>query len=444
LTALAGFPALQRDDFPTFLTALMAGEVVRPRAGLHARLSIWGPIEARLQQADLIVLGGLNEGSWPETQAPDPFLSRKMREALPLPQPEYRIGLDAHDFAAALGAPEVVLTRARRVEGAPSIPSRWLMRLEAVLKALKLELPLLAQGDPAALMRHLDLPDGPPRPAGQPHPAPPVAARPRQLSITDVEAWLANPYRLYARRILRLKPLDPLAPEPGAAEKGTLIHTILDRFLKAPSASEPLAALIDLGRAVFDEFKIPPALRLIWWPRFARIAAWFVEMQAGRAKEGIKNLASEAEGKLAFPAPGGTFQLTGKIDRVDRRPEGLEIIDYKTGTIPAKDDVESGARPQLPLSAAIVEGGGLKPIAGAVAQLAYWQISGGTIRGMEKIMTATPIEILNRLQNRVTLFDNPSVPYTARPPKPSARDYHAAYAHLARTAEWANDAEGEE
>src|SRR3546814_2943952 len=100
----------------------------------HPRLHIWGPLEARLQHADIVILGGLNEGTWPREARPDPWLSRPMRERFGLPLPERRIGLSAHDFAQAFCAPRVMLTRAEKVDGAPTVPSRFLARLETVLR----------------------------------------------------------------------------------------------------------------------------------------------------------------------------------------------------------------------------------------------------------------------------------------------------------------------
>ena len=86
---------------------------LREQPGVHIR--IFGPLEARLQDIDRVVLGGLNEGSWPPETRTDPWLSRPMRLKLGLDLPERRVGLAAHDFAQALGAKEVILTRAAKV-----------------------------------------------------------------------------------------------------------------------------------------------------------------------------------------------------------------------------------------------------------------------------------------------------------------------------------------
>ncbi len=123
-------------ELPALLESLLAAEAVRPPYGQHPRLFIWGLLEARLQHADLLVLGGLNEGTWPALPAPDPWLAPRLRAELGLPSLERRIGLAAHDFASALGAPRVLVTRARRDARAPAIASRFWLRLEAMTGGL--------------------------------------------------------------------------------------------------------------------------------------------------------------------------------------------------------------------------------------------------------------------------------------------------------------------
>ena len=136
LESAAAGPKVSLQAYPGLLEGLLAGQAVRPRFGRHPRLHIWGPLEARLQHADVVVLGSLNEGTWPAEVESGPWLSRPMRRDFGLPPPERRIGLAAQDFAQAFTAPRLFLTRAERVEGTPTVPSRWLLRLEALRRAL--------------------------------------------------------------------------------------------------------------------------------------------------------------------------------------------------------------------------------------------------------------------------------------------------------------------
>jgi ATP-dependent helicase/nuclease subunit B len=449
LAGLAGFPPVAAAGYGPLLDSLMASPVVRSPIGQHPRLSILGTMEARLQQADLVILGGLNEGTWPESTPPDPFLSRPMREDIGLPVPEFRIGLSAHDFITGLAAPEVVLTRALRVKGVPTVASRWLLRLEAVLRAAKTGLPL--RPDFAGMMRRLDTPEGPVTPAGRPAPRPPLAVRPRHMSVSDVQAWIEDPYRLYARRILCLRELDPLGAEPGAADRGTIIHALLEWFVTEYPRDLPADALETLekkGRQAFDAAKLPPALETFWWPRFLRIAAWVADQERTRRAEGIFPAAVEVKGRLDFPAPGGIFTLTATADRIDRHPGGwLEIIDYKTGAVPSARAVIAGEKPQLPLEAAIAEAGGFAGLdAAEVPRVSYWKLSGTAEAGKAQSFEGRPKDILDLLKRRVAAFDDPATPYTANPPGAAGErhGYHRAYEQLARLREWSGEADDDD
>src|SRR5437879_5481411 len=238
---------------PAVSKARSAGPVVRLGYGQHPRLAIWGLVEARLQQADLLVLGGLNEGTWPGPAAYDPWMSRQMRQEFGIALPERAIGIAAHDFALGLGAPAVALTRATRREGVPTVPSRWLLRLDTVLRAVGLDGELAAEPEsaPAAALRAQPGQRGPPPPA---MPCPPLAARPRQLSVTQIETWIRDPYAIYARHILRLKALDELDADPGRAELGIAVHDALGEFVRCypqDLPADPEAELIAIGRDKF-------------------------------------------------------------------------------------------------------------------------------------------------------------------------------------------------
>ncbi|MEE8270833.1 MAG: double-strand break repair protein AddB, partial [Alphaproteobacteria bacterium] len=449
--AARDFPPIRPAHYPGLIDALLAGRVVRPRFGDHPRLSIWGPLEARLQQPDLLILGGLNEGTWPAEPAPDPWMSRPMRQRFGLPAPERRIGLAAHDFAQALAAPRVALTRAERVDGTPTVPSRWLMRLDAVAKGAGLAFDPIRSDAPGAHLawaRALDVPDAV-RPCPPPEPRPPVAARPRRLSVTAIGTWMADPYEIYARRILHLKALDPIEADPAAAERGQLIHDALSRFIDDCRASAPdgalppdaLDRLLRHGGETFESVMVYPGVRAFWWPRFRRIAAWVVDRERSRRPDALP-LATEVEGGMAVPGPAGPFTLTARADRIDRRADGtLAVIDYKTGTVPTARQIRAGYAPQLPLEALIATAGGFDGVPPATAaELAYWKLSGGDPAG--KVQSVKPDEIADLiattgdgLARLIAEFDDPATPYRSQP-RPDFVPHYTDYAHLARVLEW--------
>ncbi|HEX3538224.1 MAG TPA: double-strand break repair protein AddB [Stellaceae bacterium] len=438
IAAARDFPPLAGRDYPALFEALAAGAVVRPAFGRHPRLAIWGLVEARLQQADRVVLGGLNEGTWPGPAAFDPWMSRQMREEFGIALPERAIGIAAHDFAQALGAPQVALTRAARREGVPTVPSRWLLRLDAVLRAAGLENALGPEPDIAGAVLARNLP-GPHRPRPVARPCPPVTARPRQLSVTQVEMWRRDPYAIYARHILRLRPLDDLDADPSRADLGNAVHEALAQFVGRHPHGLPVDAereLLEIAENSFADWLSRPSIWAFWWPRFERVARWFVAEEAARHGD-IALSVSEQRGTLVVAAPAGPFTVSAVADRIDRLTDGgLVIIDYKTGQLPQKREIDNGLALQLPLEGAIARDGGFAAIAGEPRRLEYWRLSGGEPAGQRKpIGDGDPVALIDRTVAEVTAlvarFDNPGEPYLVVPVL-QWRPRYSDYEHLER------------
>lgn len=450
-------PAIAPADYPGLFTALLERQVVRPRGGTDPRIHIWGALEARLQRVDLVVLGGLNEGTWPGQTRLDPLLSRPMRAALALEPPERRIGLAAHDFAQALGHAEVWLTRAAREDGEPKVASRWLQRLTAYAGE-DLTKAMLARGaERLAWARGLDAEERRDPPV-RPRPSPPVALRPRQLSVTQIETLIRDPYAIYARRVLRLAPFEPLAKLPDARERGTLIHDILEELIAArprgPFDAAAEAELLAIGRRAFDAESDFPEFETLLWPRFERIARWLVRTEA--AWTDVAERRAERRGSLAVTTD---FTLTARADRVDALiGGGLAIIDYKTGTPPSMNEVLS-LSPQLPLEALIARAGGFEGIEPAEPErLAYYRLSGrgegGELcdrsfrpshGGKDAVTLDEALAVTEqRLAELVAYFAGAEAEYVSQKiPKPG-RSFVGDYDHLARIAEWATSEAEEE
>lgn len=430
---------------PTYgalFAAGLAGEVREEAFRPDPRIAIWGPLEARMQSADLVILGGLNEGVWPDPPAPDPWLSRPMRKAIGLPAPERQLGLAAHDVLQAACAPEVILSRAAKIAGAPATQSRWLARLVTLLRGV----------DDAALERMrargrvwTDLVDPLTRPARlrapavRPAPRPPVGARPRQLSATQVETLIRDPYAIYARKILNLRPLDPIGRDTDARDRGTALHDVLERFgeLTRDPGADPGAAFAQAVQARLGQPDVPETLRRLWRARLARIAPVFLREEAARRALGAP-AGFEAEGERRAGAQ--DFTLTARADRIDRRHDGtLAIYDYKTGAIPSDKQIGLFAK-QMPLEAEIAASGGFAGISEAgVAELAHISLGGGKGAGAATAVKGDPGELAAEawegLLRLIAAYDDPRTGYPAR-----ARPRHIAYAsdydHLARFGEW--------
>lgn len=445
LQEAADFPPLRGRDYPALFEALFSGPVARPPYGRHPRLFIWGLLEARLQHADLVILGGLNEGVWPATTESDPWLSRPMRRDFGLPPPERRIGAAALDFFLALGARDVVMTRATRVEGTPTVPSRWLLRLDTVLNAIGLAGKMRDRSDALDWQRLIDEPTAA-VPIAPPAPKPPVAARPRKLSVTEIETWRRDPYAIYAKHVLRLRALDPIDADPDLADRGLIIHAALAKFLRAyPHRLPPdaRAQLIAIGAESFGEALARPGIWAFWWPRFRRLADWVIEEEKERRGR-LDDIFAEVSGELVLPASGGPFTLTARADRIELNRNGsLAVIDYKTGTPPRGVELVQGYAPQLPLEAAIAARGGFAGIAPApVEELAFWRLTGGDPPGEVRIPEEDPARLRALIDSAVAglgqlieAFDDPAMPYRAVP-DPSKAPRYSDYAHLERVKEW--------
>ena len=355
--------AVSAQDAVPMLRLLLDAQRVRPPYGGHPRVFIWGLLEARLQQADLMVLGGLNEGVWPALPAPDPWLAPKIRANLKIPGLEFRTGLAAHDFASALGAPQVLITRARRDNRSPTVPSRFWLRLRAmtggVARDTRLERLAGALDDPGELT-----------PAARPRPSPPRALRPRKISVTAVDRLKADPFAFYASAMLGLRRSDPVDADHSAAWKGSAVHKVLEEWL-AQDDCDP-ASLVPRAKALLAGASIHPMLRALWQPRLMEAIRWVEQQERDNRDAGRRPLKAEIWGETVIEE----VVVHGKADRIDRLPDGgLAIVDYKTGKAPAQSAVEAGFALQLGLLGLIAKAGGFQDVSGDPQAHEYWSLT---------------------------------------------------------------------
>nr|WP_295885569.1 double-strand break repair protein AddB [uncultured Devosia sp.] len=428
----------------TVLAALMTGFSVRTSEDRRQDIAIWGQLEARLMNPDLLILAGLNEDVWPEVADPGPWLSRGMRLAAGLEPPERRQGQAAHDFAQALGNDQVIIAYAGRVGTSPAQPSRLLQRLEAYAgKDLAGNWRKRGE-DWVGLARRLDAAETM-APAPRPAPNPPAELRPRSLSVTQIETLMRSPYDIYANRVLRLKPIDPLGETADARERGNTVHEILSRFVEdgqdvmAPDAP---AILQRIAEEEFGKLHVSAELRAIWLRRFETAARQFLDFEQDR-NAGVARRHAEIKGKWALPMG---FTLTGRADRVDEMVDGtLEIMDFKTGSVPQPMTMRAFEAPQLLLEAAMAQAGALEGVSPANSSaLTYVKIGLGpdafqpkpfSLASDHDVMSAAD-EIARRMQAHVDFFLFRDTPMPARLLPLKTQRFPGAYDHLSRMAEW--------
>ena len=439
------------DDLPQILQQIFKTEKTHPYTSTHPRLAILGAVEARMQSADRVIIAGFNEGNWPPNPAADPWMNCMMRQVVGLPPHNWRTSLSAHDVYMALCANEVIVTRAAKENNAVTIKSRWLQRMEVVLDALGLTDKLDVGQKQHAWVDRLH-PKTKYIQIGRPRPCPPISARPRRFSATEIDLWVTDPYAIYAKKILNLKPLDPIDRPPDAALRGNLVHAALAKFAKTyPTTALPddaLTQLLHFGKAAFAYHMQQPSVKYFWWPRFETIAAWITEEEARRRQGGLIKIYVEIDGAIDLVGPSGSVRLTARADRVELcNDQSLRVIDYKTGVVPSTTMVENGARNQLSVEALIAtEGGFDQAPAGAVSQIEYWQISGGRAQpGTIKPMHTKGFDSAKmryNLERLVAAYDDISTCYLSEP-VPSLVPSFRPYKHLARCREWQIEADND-
>ncbi|MBL4806721.1 MAG: double-strand break repair protein AddB [Rhodobacteraceae bacterium] len=431
-------------EYRNLFGATLAGEVRSDPVRAHPDIAIWGTLEARVQSADLVILAGLNDGIWPQISRHDTWLNRDMRRQIGLQLPERRIGLSAHDYQQSLGAAQVILSRSIRDGEAPTVPSRWLMRLQNLLAGLgetgetALE-DMRARGQQLLTWAaQLDAPQHPVAPAKRPAPAPPLKARPQRLSVTRIEALIRDPYAIYAQYVLKLRPLDPLTRTPDHMAKGNVLHEILERFVDQTRTGIPdnAAELYEqIMLEVLNETTPWPATRRLWRAQFLKTRDWFILSEAERRDIGHP-AKQETKGHRALPSG---FELTAKADRIDITPSGaVSIYDYKSGSKPSEKQIRQFSI-QLPLEGVIAESGGfenLHPAKIQQLQLIYLGGNGDTITFGEGDPAMD-----NAWENLCGLIARYQVVSTGYPSRlrPELTRFDGDYDHLARRGEWADD-----
>ncbi len=426
-------------DMPRILRDAMDLVAVRPPFGGHPRIAIYGLLESRMSRADLVICAGLNEGTWPQRPSPDPLLAPGVLRALGVPGGDFRIGLSAHDLAGALGAPQVVLSRSLRDGDGKAVPSRFWLRVKALLGSLietheEKAMPALAQA--------LDV-GSPAPPYPRPEPVPSAEQRNVAVAVTALDRLRSDPYQFYARAILQLRSLDALDAEPSAAWRGVVAHDILEHWHKDDGHKKGVP-IRDVALARLEDMKAHPLMSALWAPRLLAALDW-VERRIAQQPERDLALA-EKHGEMKYMG----VTIHGRADRIDRLPGGeLAIVDYKSGHVPSGREVENGYALQLGTLGLMARAGAFAGVSGEPVRFEYWSLGRDRKSGEFGVMSE-PVregqkrsgiprdEFLDKteefLSDALTDWIKGNKPFTARL-NPDATGY-ADYDQLMRLDEW--------
>lgn len=444
--------ALPTHTMPGLLETLASGVSVSSGEPSHPRLNIWGPLEARLQTADRIILAGLSEGVWPSLPGADSFLPRHFRKRLNLQDTEARLGLSAHDFAQLACAPNVTLLSSKRRDDAPAVNSRWVWRLQTLAEGAlddKASEALAPSSNPrkwaAALKKaNQSLPADFARPA----PKPDVSHRPKRLSVTRINTLQRDPYSIYAERVLRLRKLDRLDAPIDARQRGTAIHVALENFEKdgQNKSAEALLDLLEneLRRAGQGEDEILSSRAVN-----QRTIGWYLDTWRAPRAADLQQMWLEVDGETKFDFGGETFTLSAQADRIEFRGDGtLAIVDFKTGAPPSNPQINAGLEQQMPLQAVIAEAGGFAGVpAKTVAALEYVAFKAAYKASLVEIKNKTVSDLATDakagLQTLLDGYANSDQPYLSVPRIQFLSKYAGDYDRLARRAEWAGEVSDE-
>jgi double-strand break repair protein AddB len=435
---------LTASDYSDLVGALLSAGEVRDPDAPYSGIMIWGTLEARVRGADLVILGALNDGTWPEAPPPDPWLNRKMRNDAGLLLPERRVGLAAHDYQQAVCAPEVWITRSIRSEDAETVPSRWVNRLGNLMGGLPKQggvdawQAMIKRGDHwLGQARALEAVDRVPT-APRPSPRPPLAARPRSLSVTEIKTLIRDPFAIYARHSLRLRALRPLVQSADALLRGDVTHKVMEHFVKGAAADPSTLTrdnLLQIADEMLGELVPWPAARTVWQARIARIADWFIEREQTRLANATP-VAFEADARGILDLPELGFTLRGVADRIDRNIGGdIQIYDYKTGAPPTEKQQKHFDK-QLLIEAAMVEEGAFKAVGvGRVSNATFIGLGNPPKQVDAPLEDEPPREVLESLRTLIAAYLDLDQGFTAR--RMMEKDmFEGEFDHLARFGEW--------
>ncbi|GAB4509876.1 MAG: hypothetical protein Tsb0026_10850 [Sulfuricaulis sp.] len=328
--------------------------------------------ESRLYRFDALVIAGAVREHLPGQIGAPPYFNDSTRTELGLPSLARRYATLFQDFRRLLeAAPRVLVSLRREHEGERLVPSPWVDRIRAFHELAygtslhDPELEWLVQ-QPSTIIVTRDAPL--PMPVAPPAAHLPPSMLPAAFTATDYQRLINCPYQFFAARGLGLAPEEEVREEVEKKDYGIHVHRILQAFhagvpglpgpwhekLNDTTRPDAEAMLHQISEKVFSRDLRRRFLSRGWLYRWEKCIPAYVEWEMKRAAH-WQSEASEIKREKIYIDGETQITLTGRIDRLDRGQGGYGIIDYKTGSVPSRDDVLQGENIQLPFYALLLE-----------------------------------------------------------------------------------------
>jgi len=376
---------LGRVPYSAVLTQLreIAEQTVFQPQSLAGGIQVMGALEAEGLDFDRLWVAGLDDERWPPPGRPHPFLpyALQRRRALPHASAAQELARAQRMTARwAVAAPEVVLSWPAQEQDRPLSPSPLLAPWRAATAPLSTStLPPAWQAQQGAAIETVLDAQAPPLAPGE---SPTGGAR-----LLGDQALC--PFRGFATHRLGARALEVPAPGLSAADRGNLVHAVLEDLwhqlrdqqgllaLDEAPLAEKIGTAVDAalrGRARAAPERLRPGLRSLEERRLAALIRAWLEQEKLRLPFRVIELEGVAPGQpraadhhVAFE--GLTLRL--RPDRIDELDGGGRlVIDYKTGArrkLPWAD-----GRPEEPQLLIYALSGG-----GPVVALAYGRVLAG-------------------------------------------------------------------
>ena len=424
-------------DFAGMVLPMLAVlRVATPPRGAVS-VSVLSAMEARLMRFDRVIIPMMNYGVVPHPPAPEPWLTRQQYQDCAMPPPEETIGLSGHDFIALCHQSEVFLLRAEKIADRMVAASVWWQRLDATWRAVRGHSMVserqnaLWQGYLAAVIVGADNPG-----AGRPCPNPPPEVRPKSLRVTQIQTLFCNPYEIYIRQILSLQPHPVRRSETLALRRGIFLHQLVQDFVAA-TPGQPEQWLQQQAETLLRTQAFTPLEAQALRYGVMRMAEQFCATE--RDFTGLVNQL-EVAGVWNVSA----VQIRGRTDRLIIDHDGIQLVDYKSGTAPGSKSITQRYQWQLPVLALMIRAGAFGAL-NTVKDVGYWRIGGSKTEGLHWLSGVLEEEFLHRveqeLKQRLQDMRTGDAAFLALPDPECLPDF-TTMEHLTRAEEWLELAAG--